>query len=347
MALVVYPNWDNRPVHVRILDGAGEGEYDGRAMAMCIRAGARGRAWILSALLALPVTAHAPTSTAQEVSAADKREAAKKFAEGRRAFWQKDYQRAAEAFEEANRIAPHHSALWNAARAWHRAGNLPRAANLYDEYLDAAPPNAPDRNNATSAMTELAAQLGKLEVHAATGFENVLLDGEPVGDDPVFVTPGEHLIEGTYESEVVRKKQTIGAGETMSVTLEPPPPPPPPAPPPKPKPKPEPKPEKWSPTVVYVGGAVTLAAAAYTSWSGFDTWEQKDAFDQASTQDNLDEGKSRQNRTNIALGVTVASAAFTTIAAVWLVDWDKDQKPGGASMELGAGPQSVLLRGRF
>lgn len=305
------------------------------------------RAMCLALLMALTVCGGAATGSAgPEVSAQDKREAAKKFAEGKRAFFTGDFQRSAEAFEEANQLSPHHSALWNAARAWHRAGNLTRAANLYTEYLEVAPPRAPDRNRAMSAVTELTAQLGKLEVHAAEGFEDVRLDGKPLGDKPVFVTPGDHLIEGKYEGELVRKSLSIEASAMMSVTLEPPPPPPPP-PPPEPEPEPEPESTKWSPTVAYVGGALTLAAAGYTTWSGLDTWSQKEVFDESATQENLDEGKSRQTRTNIALGVTVAAAAFTTVAAVWMVDWKGSDVREATSLEVGAGWQSVTLRGRF
>jgi hypothetical protein len=92
---------------------------------------------------------------------------------------------------------------------------------------------------------------------------------------------------------------------------------------------------------------VTLVAAGYTTWSGLDTWSQKKAFDESATQENLDEGKSRQNRTNLALGVTVVAAAFTTVAAVWMVDWKASDDPAAGSLEVGAGWQSVTLRGRF
>jgi hypothetical protein len=315
------------------------------------RKGARVRAYGLALLAAMGVGASTATVRADPagegpaVSAQDKREAAKKFAEGKRAFFMGDFPRAAEAFEEANRLAPHHSSLWNAARAWHRAGNLTRAANQYAAYLEIAPPRAPDRNRAMSAVTELTPQLGKLEVHAAEGFEEVRLDGQPVEDKPVFVTPGDHLIEGRFEGKLVREKKTIEAGSMMSVTLEPPPPPPPP---PKPKPKPKPKPaEGWSPTVAYAGGAVTVVAAAFTTWSGLNTWSQKDAFDTAPTQDNLDEGKSRQTRTNIGLGVRVAAAAFTTVATVWMVDWKEPDEPAAGSLEVSAGLGSVSVGGRF
>jgi len=277
-------------------------------------------------------------------SAADKRAAARAFAEGRRAFQLGDYRHAAESFEQAYRLAPHHAPLWNAARAWHRAGNLVRAANLYAKYLEEAPPRTPDRNTATAALEELRPQLGRLEVHAAGGVTDLKVDGEAWEGGTGFVTPGTHAIEGTYEGKPVHRSQEVAAGQMVSTTLEPPPPPAPP--PPRPPPSPPP-PTGWSPTVVYVGGAVTLAGVAFTTWSGLNTLSQKEAFDKEPTPANLDEGRSRQRRTNVALALTVGAAAFTTVAAVWLVDWKSPDKPGKGSVQIGAGPSSVTLRGSF
>jgi hypothetical protein len=46
-----------------------------------------------------------------------------------------------------------------------------------------------------------------------------------------------------------------------------------------------------------------------------------DHYDKDPSKDNLDAGKSRELRTNVLLGATLAVAAFTGIAAVFLVDW--------------------------
>jgi tetratricopeptide (TPR) repeat protein len=70
-----------------------------------------------------------------EISAQDKARAAKIFRSAEGAFRQHEYARAAEQFEEANSIAPHPAALFNAARAWEKAGELRRAANLCGRYL--------------------------------------------------------------------------------------------------------------------------------------------------------------------------------------------------------------------
>jgi uncharacterized protein HemY len=62
-----------------------------------------------------------------ELSAEDKARAAKLFRDGEAAFRRHQYDKAGEAFEEANSIAPHAAALFNAARAWEKAGMLVRA----------------------------------------------------------------------------------------------------------------------------------------------------------------------------------------------------------------------------
>ena len=297
----------------------------------------------------------APPAGAQDLAGStsdDRRQAAVDFAEGDRAFKDGDYRQAAESYERAYHRVPHHSALWNAARAWHRAGELARAANLYARYLREAPPNARDRNSAQRAMNELANRLARLEIHA-TDVTAVQVDGQPTDASSLFVTPGAHVVEGrTRDGRPVRQPQTVGAGDVVSLALVPPPavavglPPPPPPPPPVP----ERRSRGWSPIVVYFGGALTVALAGITVWSGLDTLQQKDAFDRAPSQNNLDVGRDKQSRTNVLLGVTAGVAAATAVTAIVLVDWrgspsrEKDTQP---RVQLGASAGSILLRGEF
>lgn len=283
-------------------------------------------------------------------SAADRQAAAKDFAEGQRAFTLGDYPRAAQAFESAYHKAPHHSSLWNAARSWQRAGENARAANLYAQYLREAPANAPDRNSSSAALAKLTPKLARLDVHAGPGLTGLQVDGEPVDHSSIYVTPGTHLVEAMAGDQKVQQTQKAEAGAVISVALVAPPPP---KPKPEPaKPAPPPPSSKLPPVVVYVGGAITVALAGATVWSGLNTWSQKDSFDASPTQANLDEGHSRQRRTNWLLGATGGAAALTTIAAVWLVDWKKpaSEQPGdkpAGSVQLGLGPASVRLQGSF
>jgi hypothetical protein len=279
------------------------------------------------------------------VSAEDRKAAQREFAEGQRAFKLGDFRHAALSFESAYRHAPHHDPLWNAARAWHRAGDLARAANLYAKYLREAPPRTPDRNTAQSALDALSQKLARLEVHA-NGLDEPSVDGTPLEHDSVYVAPGEHVIEARADKRTVTQRRTVEAGTVVSVAIVPPPPEPPP-PPPKPPPPPEPKRKGWPPVVVYVGGAVTALAGGITIWSGVDTRRHKTTFDAAPTQDNLDTGLGKQTRTNVLLGVTAGAAVLTGVAAVWLVDWRSPRSEGAAAVRLDLGPGSATLTGRF
>jgi hypothetical protein len=305
-------------------------------------------------VLLIPALAATHPALAQGVAAAtaeDRRLAARDFADGDRAFKDGDYRQAAESYERAYHRVPHHSALWNAARSWHRAGELARAANVYARYLREAPSSARDRNSAQRAMNELSNRLARLEIHA-TDVTGVEVDGAPAEGPSVFVTPGAHVISGhTQDGRPVRQSQTVEAGDVVSVAVVPPPAAgaPPPAP-PAPAPAPEHHPSHgWSPIVVYFGGAVTLALAGITVWSGVDTLQQKDAFDKAPTQNNLDVGRQKETRTNVLIGATAGVAALTAVAAIVLVDWHapserKEKSPG---VQVGAGPGSLLVRGSF
>jgi hypothetical protein len=269
-----------------------------------------------------------PAVRADEI---DKQAAQEQFAEGQRAFAAGDFRHAAEAFEEAYRKKPHYSPLWNAARSWQKAGESTRAANLYARYLREAPATARDRDQATASLAELAARLGRIVVQAQGGTD-VRIDGKPVEGDGLYVPPGEHVVEGKFESAAARRVVTVDGGKVLSVTLEPPraetpdkqavvvtPPPP----------RSEEPGLRLPWTVVLVGGVLTAAGAGVTIWSGLDTNAKRRAFDGAPTQANLDDGKDRQLRTNIALAVTGGLAVLTGVAALF-VDW-------GGSKETGAG----------
>jgi hypothetical protein len=275
----------------------------------------------------------------------DRKAAARLFGEGQKAYGQGDYRHAGDAFESAYRHAPRLQPLWNAARAWHKGGELVHAANLYALYLRKAPPNAPDRNSATTALRDLEERVAKLEVHA-DGFDGLKVDGVAVdlADQNarsfiVYVTPGAHVIEGAHEGKVTSEHASTNAGSAMSVVLthaE--------APPVQPlTPTPVTSPDKrsgLSPLVVVVGGGLTAVAGGLLLWSGVDTLGQRSTFDASPTQANLDTGRSDQTRTNVFVGITLGLGVLTALAAIF-VDW----KPHAASVTVGL--HGALLEGHF
>ncbi len=315
-------------------------------------------AWLTCASLAradASPSANAPTAD-------DKKAASDAFHEGDRAFKLGDYRRAAEAYDTAYRRAPHHAPLWNAARAWDRAGEIARAATLYAKYLREAPAKAPDRNSATAALAKIVPKLARLDIHAASGIAAVTVDDRAAEPDApsdassaqtftVYVAPGAHVIEARAGDQVVRQSPKVEAGEIVGIALAVPaptkvdvPPPPPPPPPPAAS-------HGWSPAVLAFGGAVTAITAGLAIWSGVDTLHQKDAFDKAPTQDNLDSGHAKQARTNVLVVVATASGLLTTAAAIFLVDWHGTPSTTTGKVErrveLGMGPGSVVVRGSF
>ncbi|MBL8609980.1 MAG: hypothetical protein JNL38_21775 [Myxococcales bacterium] len=278
-------------------------------------------------LLALAVTA------APVVARADGRAAAAAFAEGERAFAAGDFLRAGGSFEAAYREQPHWSPLWNAARSYHRARDSIRAANLYAKYLREAPADAKDRDQATAALAELAPTLARLEVH--TALRDVKVDGARLEAPTVWVAPGEHLVEGASARGLVRKVAVAREGQVSSVSLVEDPAPPP----PMSATAPEAARSRGLPLVVpLVVGGLAVAAGGATVWSGIDTLAQRRAFDDARTQENLDEGKSRQLRTNVLLAVTGGLVVATGVTLLF-VDF------GGARTAVALGPGSVTLAG--
>lgn len=268
------------------------------------------------AALTLVVGLDSWAASALAADEGDKRAAQEQFQEGQRAFAAGDFRRAAAAFEEAYRKKPHHSPLWNAARSWQKAGESTRAANRYSRYLREAPPNAPDRDQATTALAQLATKVGLIVV-LREGAENVRVDAVPLDGDSIYVAPGEHVVEGTFSGAPSKRVINIEAGSQLSVALE----------------RPAPTPTETRPavvvveersgipwTAVLVGGALTVFAGGFTIWSGIDTNAKRADFDEAPSQEKLDDGRSRQLRTNIALGATVGLAVLTATAALF-VDW--------------------------
>lgn len=298
--------------------------------------------------IALVIVASTTRAFAQE-SDEDRKAAAKLFGEAQKAYREGDFRHAAEAFEGAYKKAPRLPPLYNAARAWQKGGELVRAANLYASYLRKAPPSAPDRNSATSALRDLETKLARLELHAAD-IADLKVDGVAVDVEDqqpnalvIYVTPGSHVVDGTRGGKAVHEQPTATAGTSMSVVLavveapqvvqpvvvaE------------------KPRGGGLSPIVVIIGASATAIAGGFLIWSGIDTENQRSTFDANPTQANLDTGKSDQTRTNVLLGVTLGLGVITGVTAIF-VDWKGSKKPESARVRFIPGLGGGMIAGTF
>ncbi len=299
-------------------------------------------------------------------SPGDRARASKAFADGERAFGAGDFRTAATNFEEAYRLAPHESALWNAGKSRQRAGDLPEAANHYARVLEDAPALSPERKDASQALSKLSTKLGRLDLHDTEGVRALKIDGLPTSAKSVFVYPGSHTIVWTRDSEDKQRVVTVNAGATTSLAFA------------------ESTPERAreitppvvapavGPTVtqppseartvdssaglprafVYVGGALTLVSLGLTIASGVDTLHARDEFVRAPTAEKLEGGHDKQTRTNVLIGVTAGLFVLTSASALVFVDWNdhdakKDHASTTASLRVLASTNSVWIDGTF
>lgn len=324
----------------------------------------RTRIAVVAAALSLGgLTVAIPVPADESVDAATKKEAAKKFREGERAFKRHDYEKAANSFETANALAPHPAALYNAAKSWQLAGDLVRAANLCALYLRDAPENEKRRPKALKLIAELKPKLGRIEVTGDA--DDVEIDGTSPELDVTYVAPGDHTVTGTFDERTSKREVDVPAGSLVTVKLEPP------------KLAPiddddddfddfneEPRdeevqhePEGWSPAVFYVGVGATAVLGATTIWSGMDTSEARDTFNANPTREGLNAGKDKQRRTNILAGFTGVAAIGTVVVGAFLTDWSggddvekdsgEESSRGFRSVHVGVGLGSVTVNGRF
>jgi len=299
--------------------------------------------------LLLPASAFAQTVPTSETSS--RAQAAQQFKDGSTAFDRGDFVHAAEAFELAYRLSPHVDALWNAARARQRAGDLPRAANLYAKYLREAPPDAMDRGVAVAQLARLVAGLGRIEVHG-NGIEQLSVDEQPAEEHTIYVSPGAHLVRAVVSGSLVQQAPVLEAGGVVSLVFEAPAPPVAPEgrrlPPDRPAvagPQPEASERKGlSPWVVAGGGALTGVSTVAAIVSGLSTLSALHTFEAHPTMANLATGQSLQARTNVLVGTSIGLGVMTAATAVWLVDW---HGPSLQEARVGLGVGRVEVDWRF
>ncbi len=280
--------------------------------------------------------------TAEQIKAA-----AAEFDQGRQAYRAKNYAEAAEHFESADRHAPSAKTLELAIRSRDEAGQLDRAATLAALGLARNPDNKAIQAAASSVLKRADKQLYRVDVQCSSPCDLVvgtkLVYGKASTAKTVYLKPGTYeLRAGWSGGRNASQKVTATAGDHISVSFKEPPKPPP------EKAKPVPatgggihagtgpgdhgvtgKHGGWSPTVFWIGTGLTAVAGGLTIWSGIDTKNNPGADTvKAACQSNspdcqslYDDGRSRQLRTNVLIGVTAGLGVVTIVVGAVATDW--------------------------
>lgn len=284
-----------------------------------------------------------------EPTPAQVRAAAEAFDRGREAYKTEDYVEAAEQFESADSNAASPAALELAIRARDKAGQLDRAATLAALAL-ARHPDDPSIQKIAPAIVERAkAELFELDLKCDDPCDvtvaGKIAPGRRATERTLFVAPGTYTVRaGWSEDRSVSKSIEASKGAAGTLEFQAPTPaaltPPVVTPPPPPPPADNAttvddgasqKSNLLPPTVFWVGVGVTAVATGITVWSGFDTRSNPgpDKVRNACSasppssdcQSLYDDGRSRQTRTNVLLGVSAVSGVATAVIGAFFTDW--------------------------
>jgi len=294
---------------------------------------------ILAAFMAVSGSAFAQGPDGQE--RVESAEAA--YDQGVNLFEAGDFAAAGESFERADELLPARVAMENAIRAHREAGDDRRAATVARALIE--------RDVSARRVARFVPEV------AATSFEvtvscdapcTITVDGAAERYRTFFFAPDEpHFFQATFETGVRDTASTGAAGEQRTLVFE--------------------APEAGSdetPEVTTVrettgetqtdddsgmaviplwatltAAAVTAGLAGVTIWSGLDTNAARADYDSAPTLEKLEDGQSRQSRTNVLLAVTIGMGVVTAAMAVF-TDWslgDEDEEDDSA-IRFGVGP---------
>ncbi len=148
-----------------------------------------------------------------------KDEARRYFNSGQKAFAAGRFIEAAKAFEEAFRLKPHPAPLINAGDSYEKAGELAKAARIYERVLVLEQSGEQDRSDATDHLARLTPKLGRVELGGGASIRVRIDQEEFHGGDNVWVEPGEHVVTLVDVDSAKERKVDVGAGVTRSVEL--------------------------------------------------------------------------------------------------------------------------------
>ena len=305
--------------------------------------------------LLFSTVAAAEGADSQSVSVRDREKAADAYDQGTSAYLSERYEPAAHWFERAYRLVPTSTALLQAVRAHHKAGNSIRAANLALQLRDGYPSDARSKQvaDAVIATARPMSVLVKAECERECTLE---LDGALIRHPTFFVTPDvEHALKAAFDDGETSTFVQGTAGDIKAVTLDAPAPPPP------------PRVPRWA---FFSSLGATVALGAVTVWSGIDANNGVSAYESAARTANspgingggsptpqeqaqslLEEGRSKERRTNILIGVTAGMAATTAVLGVF-TNWKGESREAASkriepAIGVSTNGGALTIKGRF
>ena len=332
----------------------------------------------VTAVVVLSLGFVAITSSSSAQDARQRQAAAEAYDRGTAAYLEGSYDEAGQWFETAHRMAPAAPALMQAIRAHEHSENRARAATLALELERAYPDDKSAIDYAEGILSKYAPGLLRVDVSCDEDCK-LDLDGKLQEFLSFFTAPATtHQLTATFETGSKRATFQGAAGETRALSFAAPPPPV--AAPITPTHPAEPRwqqPEQshapLSPLYTWIGLGLTGALGIATVISGVDANAGVPEYKKAATayadcqmampatdcsalqsmaKSLLQDGESRELRTNVLIGVTATLAVGTGVIALFLTDWsgsDKDATDSSVQLELQprAGGMMSVLKGRF
>jgi hypothetical protein len=187
-------------------------------------------ATMLTAIAAAPAAAQPakPSTPAKPISPED--EARARFNEGVALADAGDHEAARLKFSQAWALFKSPIVLYNLALAEQLSGHPVEAMEHYRLFGKMRDPKITEvqRQRAAESIVDLSKKVAQIEIEAPPG-ARVSVDGKPVevGEDPIPVTPGKHVVEAIVDGKIRGVIIECGAGNMMRAKLldEPPPPP--------------------------------------------------------------------------------------------------------------------------
>ncbi len=306
--------------------------------------------WVAVCLVSAGV-ASAQTDTGSGCEEAPEECGRRAFDAGVQAFQEADYVTALDRFREAFRYKPHPAVALNLALAESKNGMLIEALKRFDDIL--SHPEASDRLK-EAAQRERQTVEGNLAVLVleveGTGRLVATVDGvEMAGSPPTArLNPGTHGVLVVEDDRILLERTvTLATGERLRIAVQrssevqvvvPPG-------------GSDSPPRRVDPAWFYASAGLTLGFGALSVWSGLDTRSAFDDYErdlptlpQDEINRRVDDGHSKEMRTNVLLGVTTLAGVGTAVLGIWVVDW---KAPGMEGGDVAVTPGGLRVRGSF